>query len=295
MDLLTITHFLNGFLMIALPIVLGILLTHKFHLGWKLWLIGGATYIISQVFHIPFNSYLLNPLLGTIQQVSLGVPSNLAVGILLGLSAGIFEECARYGMFRWWLKDARSWKSAILAGAGHGGIEAIILGGLVMWGFINLTALRYADLSKLNLSADQLPILKQQLLMYWSIPWYNTLFGAVERIFTIPYHIMASVLVMQVFTRRPGQQQLRWLLLAIFLHATMNASAYFLAGYWRGYAVEAVLGALAVMDILIIFALRQPEPEPSVVESIQPHAEPLVHMPKPIEETAENLENTRYQ
>ncbi len=295
MDLAVLTRFLNGFLMIAMPIILGIYLINRFHSSWKIWLIGAATFIISQVFHLPFNTYILNPLLKNIQISLPGAAGILVVAILLGLSAGVFEECARYGMFRWFLKDNRTWHGAILAGAGHGGIESIILGALVLWGFINMMAYRNLDLSSLNFSPDQLAIARQQVQAYWSLPWYTTLFGAVERIFTIPFHIMASVVVLQVFTRRPGHQMLQWLGLAIILHAIMDASAVFIASQWGGYAAEAVLGVLAIMDIIIIFVLRQPEPEPIEAPSLSSPGELPAFSPAPVEETSENLENTRYQ
>ena len=123
MDLVAITRFLNGFLMIALPIVLGIYLTNKFQLGWRLWLVGASTFIISQIFHLPFNTYVLNSFLVNLQQAIPGVIGSLVIASLLGLSAGIFEECARYGMYRWWLRDARSWHTGILAGAGAGSLS----------------------------------------------------------------------------------------------------------------------------------------------------------------------------
>ncbi len=293
MDLLTITHFINGFLMIALPIALGIILVNNFKLSWRLWLIGGATFILSQVLHIPFNSYVLNPLIGAVQRSIPGAPSYLMTALMLGLSAGVFEECARYGMFRWWLQDKHSWRVAVLAGAGHGGVEAIILGGIVLWAFINFVAVRHADLSKLNLTPEQLTAVQQQLQVYWNAPWYDTLLGVVERIFTIPFHIMASVVVLQVFTRRPGQQQLGWLGLAVILHTFMDASTVFLSRYWSVYAVEAMLGGLAIIDVFIILALRQPEPaEPAETTTLM---QPPVFAPEPIEETSENLDKTRYQ
>lgn len=291
MDLLTITHFLNGFLMIALPILLGIFLINKFQLGWKIWLIGAAVFTISQILHIPFNIYVLNPILRNIQ----GASRNLAVALSVGLSAGVFEECARYGMFRWWFKDKRSWRMAVLAGAGHGGAEAIILGALVIWSFFNLVAVRNADLSKLNLSPDLLRIAQQQVQAYWNAAWYDTLFGAVERIFSIPFHIMASVLVLQVFTRRPGQQQLGWLGLAISMHAMLDGSVVFLAPRWSMYSIEAMLGGLAILDVVIIFILRQPEPLPAALPSTAISNNPPVFTPEPIEETSENLEKTRFQ
>ena len=295
MDLLSITHFLNGFLMIALPLLLGIYLTNKFHMGWKLWLIGGATFILSQVGHLPFNSYLLTPLLESIQQTIPGPSGILVIAVCAGLSAGIFEECARYAMFRWWLKDSHTWRSSILTGAGHGGIEAILLGGLVMWGYINMMAYRNSDLSSLNLTPQNLAIFQQQLLSYWSMPWYTTLLGAVERIFTIPFHIMASVIVLQVFTRRPGHQQIGWLGLAILFHTIMDASAVFLSSKLSVYLVEAVLGGLALLEIIIIFVLRQPEPIPPEYSPILPHDMPPVFTPTQVEETSENLDQTRYQ
>jgi uncharacterized membrane protein YhfC len=295
MDFAVLMHFLNWFLMIALPILLGIFLINKSHLNWKLWLIGAATFLISQIFHIPFNTYILNPILQNIQQALPGVLGTLVVAILLGLSAGIFEECARYGMFRWWIRNARSWWSAILTGAGHGGIESIILGCLVMLGFINLMAYRNTDLSNLNLAPLQLLAAHQQIQLYWNLPWYDSLLGAVERIFTIPFHIAASVIVLQVFTRKPGQRKHIWLILAILYHAIMDSSIVFIAGQWNGYAAEAILAIMAILDIIIIFALRQPEPEPPAQLQHPDMDRLLVFTPTPIEETSENLENTRYQ
>jgi uncharacterized membrane protein YhfC len=295
MDLLTITHFLNGLLMIAMPIILGIYLTEKFHLSWKIWLIGACIFILSQVFHIPFNIYVLNPFLAKIQFAVQDISGQLIVAGLLGLSAGVFEETARYAMYRWWVKDARTWRNGILAGAGHGGIEAILLGVLVMLAYVNLMAYRNLDLSKLNLTLDQLATARLQIQNYWNAPWYATLLGAVERAFTIPFHIAASVIVLQVFTHRPGHQQLRWLALAIFYHALMDASIVFIAGQWGGYAAEAVLGVTALLDIFIIFALLKQEPQSVIIPPPLPPDEPPVFIPNPVGETSENLEKTRYQ
>jgi uncharacterized membrane protein YhfC len=295
MDIGSFTRFLNWFLMIALPVILGIFLTLKFHFGWKIWLIGACTFIISQIFHIPFNKFVLNPILGNIQPEMSEVSASLVIAILLGLSAGIFEECSRYGMYRWWLKDKRSWRNSIMAGAGHGGIESIILGVLVMLTYINLMAYRNIDLNNLSLSTDQISIARQQIQMYWSLPWYDSMLGALERSLTIPFQIAASVLVLQVFTRKPGHRQLRWLGLAILYHAALDASAVFISQQWNVYVVEAVLAASVILDIIIIFSLRQPEPEPVVSIPIENTNETPAFTPAPIEETSENLEKTRYQ
>ncbi len=295
MDLLVVTNFLNSFFMIALPIALGVFLIERFQLRWKLWLIGAMAFILSQVPHFPISLYLQAPLVNPILQSFGPVAGTLIIGIVFGLSAGVFEESARYVMFRWFLKDNHNWPSAIVAGAGHAGAEAILLGLYVLWVFINMLAVRNADLSKLNLPPDQLAIALQQIKAYWGIPWYQTLLPLVERIFTIPFHIMASVVVLQVFTRRPGKESLSWLGLAIFFHTMMSTSSVFVLRFWGAYAAEAVLGGLAIMDVIIIFALRQPEPKDNTTKPGLPSTESRRFKPQPVEETSENLEKTRYQ
>jgi uncharacterized membrane protein YhfC len=288
MDLLAVTYFLNGMLMVAIPILLGIYLTNRFRIGGKIWWIGACIFIISQILHIPFNLFILNPLLPRLQQGTQGL---LIIAGLLGLSAGIFEETARYGMYRWWLKDSRTWRSAILAGAGHGGIEAIIFGVLVIVGYLNMMAYRNLDLGRLSLALGELQIASLQA--YWSAPWYATLLGAVERAFTIPVHIAASVLVLQVFTRGRGHQRLAWLGLAIFFHAVVDASAYYIFRQWGVYISEAAIGVMAVMAVIIIFGFRQPEAVASAPEPVA--YRPPAFTPTALEETSDNLEKTRFQ
>jgi uncharacterized membrane protein YhfC len=278
---------LNGFLMIAMPIGLAIYLTRKFHLGWRLWWIGAATFVLSQVGHIPFNA--LVDLLLRRTSIVLWAPFQLLIfdAIFGGLSAGLFEELFRYGMFRWWAKDARSWSRGLLTGAGHGGAEAVILGAIVMYGFIQLAILRTADLSQLY-SGDKLALAIKQVQAYWSSPWYTAMLGAVERFFTIPTQIALAVIVLQTFTRKQGF----WVWLAVLYHAVLDASTVFAVKY-LGNNVEWLVGLFAVLSVIIIFALRQPEPaaDPSL-----PPSDPTVSFtPEPVAETKENLDNTRYQ
>lgn len=288
-DVLYLTHPINGVLMIALPVLLGIFLTRKFELGWRLWGIGAFTFVLSQVGHIPFNLVLTR----LFERGLLPVPPEDWMfpfnAVVLGLSAGLWEESARFAMYRWWVKDVRSWRKALLLGAGHGGIEAIMLGGLVLYTFIRMAAIRDVDLSTI-VPVEQIPLAQQQVSAYWSSPWYMTLLGAVERAFTIPFHIANSIVVLQVFTRR----QSRWLWLAIAWHALVNALALYVIQYMGPYAAEAFLGLNALLSIGVIFALRQPEPE-TPFEPELPLPEPISIGSLPeVEATPENIENTKY-
>jgi uncharacterized membrane protein YhfC len=288
MNILSVTHFLNGFLMIAMPIGLTIFLSRKFKQGWRLFWIGAATFIFSQVLHIPFNA-LVNPVFNQFNFIALPLTlQNTILSVFLGLSAGLFEELSRYAMFRWWAKDARSWGKGLLAGAGHGGIEAIILGLLVIYGFVQMIIVRGMDISTL-VTPDQVELVKSQIQAYWSAPWYTTLLGALERLFTIPLHLACSVLVLQALTRK----KFWWVGLAIVYHALADGVAFFVSQIgFSALAIEGTIGILAIVSMIIIIVLHQSEPSADMIPV--PISTPGFK-PGLVNESSENLDETRYQ
>jgi uncharacterized membrane protein YhfC len=289
--ILYFTHFLNGILMIALPIVLGIYLSRRYRLGWRLWWIGAGTFVLSQVGHIPFNiavGQLFN-------RGFLPVPAPeyqlLFNSIFAGLSAGLWEESFRYGAFRWWAKDARSWSKALMMGNGHGGIEAILLGVLVLINYVIMLAAQGMDLSA-YIPAGQLPIFEEQVAIYWSIPWFDSILGALERVFALTIQISLSVIVLQVFLRR----NLVWLIIAIGWHALVDALSVYLVSTQSVYTVEAAIGVMALISLGVIFLLRSPDPVPAVEKT--PPVQPA--LPDPAIENFETVDSyridqTRYQ
>ena len=287
MDVIFFAHLLNGLLMIAMPVGLAIYLTNRWKLGGRIWWIGAATFVLSQVGHIPFN-WVVGKLLNQTGMVAWSPIAQLIFNaVFLGVSAGIFEEGARYLAMRWWAKDTRSWHRGVLFGAGHGGAEAIILGAITLYAFFQLAALRNADLSKL-VPATQLAQAQSQVQTFWSATWYASMLGALERFFTIPCQIAMAVLVMQVFTRK----NLSWLFAAIGYHALIDGVAVVGQKYLSALSLEGVVGVFAILSVAIIFLLRQPEP-PEVIPPAGPAA--VVTLPEPVQESSENLEKTRYQ
>jgi len=279
---------LSALLMICLGLGLGVLLARRWRLPWGLFGIGAATFVLSQIGHIPFNSLVLNRVLG-----ALGWPDAASTGgligasVLLGLSAGVFEEGARYLMYRFWAKKARSWEEALMIGAGHGGIEAVLLGLLAAYALLQALALRGVDLATV-VPADQLQTARLQLEAYWATPWYGVLLGPVERLFAICLHLSLSVMVLQCFTRR----QWLWLPLAIGWHALLDAVAV-AAGVRLGpYWTEALVGLMATISLAIVFALR----EPKAAEQL-PSAPLVPQVLQPVDDgppTRDQLDDSRF-
>src|SRR5699024_12320352 len=65
------------------------------------------------------------PILTSTDYTLMQVASPIVFSIVLGLSAGIFEEVTRYVLMRF-VMYKRTWQSGFFFGAGHGVIEAII-------------------------------------------------------------------------------------------------------------------------------------------------------------------------
>lgn len=286
MDVLA--RLLNALLMLALPLGLGVLLARRLDQRWGLFGAGMLTFAASQVLHLPFNALILSPRLRLDPNAPTG--SLLLAAAALGLSAGLFEELARFGALRFWLRQARSWGEALMFGAGHGGIEAFLLGILVLVGFFQALAYRGAELESL-VPPEQLAAARLQLEAYWSLPWPQALLGALERLLALCVHLALSVMVMRSLTHRRA-----WLVAAIGWHALVDAAAVASLRWLGAVGTELVVALLALVSLAIVYRLREiprtaggPVPEASVhrPEVVQP----ISDVARP---SKERVEDSRY-
>ena len=264
--MLTAAYLLNVLGMILLPIGLAFYVTRKFSLSWKLILAGALTFIASQMLHIPV-VYGLTALFqnGTLPAIPTAYQA-IFNAILLGLLAGIFEETARWILYRFMLRDAKTWEQGVTVGVGHGGVEALILGILALTSVASMIAMRSADLSAFGVPAAQLELARQQVAEFWSAPLYMAFLGFFERVFAIALHVSLSVMVLySVVYRKPI-----WFWIALLWHALVDALAVYLMPLIGTLAIETVIGLCAVISLVILFWLRpkfvlqqaEPEPEP---------------------------------
>lgn len=239
-------------LMMGLPIVLAAFVTRGLGMPGRFVLIGAATFLVAQALRLP----VLHLLTSGIATGLLPAPAPAhaaAVNILvLALTAGVFEESARYAAYRAVIPDAPSWTAAVAFGAGHGGIESVLLGALMGLEFLRMVMLGSAPAVS-GLSADATAELARQAAQYWSLPAYMPLLGAAERIFALTFHLAMAVLVLAAVKRR----NLLLLLLAVALHAATNALAVVALQAYGPVAAEAALLAIAALAALYLVRSRR--------------------------------------
>ncbi len=289
----------SALLMVALPLVVGVYLSRRWKLSWGLAAIGGATFLLSQAAHIPFNSAFLNPVLARLGfgvGATAGWPLALAA-ILLGLSAGLFEEGARYLVYRFWIRRARTYREGVTFGLGHGGAEAIAIGILALLQHAQAFALQGQDLAAV-VPADQLEAARTQLAAYWAAPAAAFFLSSFERAFALVIQISLSLLVLQAFIRPRGGL---WILAAIGWHALVDAGAVYTGMLWGAYqgltwgamGAEILVGVFAAASLFIILRLRpngetaEPPPLPPV-----PPVPPRPAADEPVR--PERIDDTRF-
>ncbi len=277
---------INYALMILIPIVVAIFIRRRTGAPWRLFFIGAVTFIASQVLHIPFNAVVLRS--GLLSTDTTVWSSLIIYAVFLGLSAGVFEETARYLTYRFWAKDARSWSRGLMLGAGHGGSEAILVGALAAVNFVALLAAVNNETAMNALPADQRSLVTSALAQIMDAPTGTLLLGAVERVFAITAHLAMSLLVLQVFLRR----NIAWLFASIGFHTLLNMVAVIAASRLSPFATEGIIGLFALLALVIIFRLRTPEPEPAPEpEALPPPANAAALDLRP---TDDALDRSRY-
>lgn len=183
---------------------------------------------------------LYGPLGGVIQ-------GNLPLYALYGgLMAGLFEETGRFLAFRFLLRRA-SREDALMYGAGHGGIEAILIAGVAMINNLVLSSMINAGTlvpGYGGLTQEQVQQVTQQLA---TLPPTDFLMGGLERVLAVALHVSLSVLVYAAVCRG-----LKWCFpAAIALHAGTDAAAVLISPYLPAWGIELVVLVWVIAAVLL--------------------------------------------
>lgn len=246
---LIIMFLIAGTFNVVFPLILGWWIIKKKETNWKLFGVGVLTFIGSQIFHLP----VVN---GLTKAFSTGLLPSVGVtfapffnAIVLGLLAGIFEETARWIGYKLLKKKGDSFGASLTLGAGHGGIEAIIIGGSVLLSLVSMIALKSSDAALLALPADQAALAQQQVQSFWATPWHMPLAGAVERVAALALHIALSVMVwISISFRKP-----LWFWLAVLYHAVVDGLAVLAMSFGlQAWLIEAGLIIISFSMLYLI-------------------------------------------
>jgi uncharacterized membrane protein YhfC len=228
---------LSGLIGLAIVVALYIIFRKKGAKHLPFW-VGAATFVLfALVLEQVVYYFLMQTALWT------SIISNVwLLAIFGGFMAGLFEETGRYFAFKTVLRKKRdNDTNALMYGAGHGGVEIIIL--LCSTMVINLV---FSMQFNAGLSSPFGDLSTAQAMI--NLPWYIYLVGALERMPAVTMHIALSVLVW--FAAKDKKKFLLYPL-AIVLHLFIDAVAVVLAR--SGASVWLIEGAVIVTAIAFVF------------------------------------------
>ena len=246
----------NALLGIAVPVCLAWYLVRRHHARLSTILIGAGTFILFALVleSIMHQLVLLGPHGAAIQG------NTLWYALYGGLAAGVFEETGRFLSMKFLMKkEPTAPLPGIAYGAGHGGVEMLIIFGLTMISNLVLSFMINSGQAETLFSqapAEAAAQLQVQLDALQSTRAGAWLIGLWERFTALILHLGLSVLVWAA-VRKGG----KWLWLfpaAILLHALVDAGAVLLQKSVGMVPIELILmsEAVAVGAIAYMVAKR---------------------------------------
>jgi uncharacterized membrane protein YhfC len=253
---------------ILFPLALAFYVSRRLHVRWRYFWYGVAVFAAVQLFtRVPLVYVLNNALASQLK----GSQTFLWIWLfLLALTAGLFEEVGRYFGYRIFMsKEEKTWPKGVMYGIGHGGLESIVLVGLLSsaLALLNILVIQTLDITKLP--AAQQTALHDQFATIAAQPGWVPLLGGYERLCAIAFHIAMSIVVLQVFRRG----RIRWLWYAVGLHFLFDFGAVALSTSLPKLApgldstavaliVEGWVTLFAALSLWLIFGLRDAETAP---------------------------------
>lgn len=234
------------FLSLFVPFALVIYGKKKGWLSWKAFGVGVLIFVLfSQVLEKVVHMLMIDS-----SGTSLKGTNNVWAFVAYGsLAAGIFEEIGRYVGFRFMLKNNRTYGDGLSFGLGHGGMEAVIIGGLSAVNMMVMSHLvqtgQFEQVAS-SLPATQVEMLKTML----NQPDWMYVVGGIERMFAIAIHIALSLLVL--YGVRKGQ--FRYVVYAIFIHAFIDVvpALYQVKIISNVWTVETLLAFIAIASLVFV-------------------------------------------
>lgn len=229
----------------GVPIFLAVYFYKKEKISWMAVLVGALMFTVFQFLtRIPLLGYISSTSFYTINFAF----NNQLNYLFLGFTAALFETMGRLVGFKVFLKNKLQWKNGVAYGIGHGGIEAIIIGGIpalnnLIYGIaINLG--KYDLLiSDRGVSEQVINGIKNDLINY---PPYMFLLTGFERVAAFTLQIALSLFVLYAIKNK----KYLYIIYAFLIHAVVDSSIGFISNIFILEGLIALIAAVSLIYIL---------------------------------------------
>ena len=243
----TVCILITGILSVAIPILLVVYLKKKYDCNLKALLVGILTWIVfARIIEALFHQLILGSSLG---ETIMG--NMLYYALYGGVAAAIFEETGRLIVMKTALRPCfDNDKNALMYGAGHGGIESVMVLGIAM--LSNLVAAMTINTHQLQPIYDALKKVSEEeaitaLQAYISLADYPSglfFLAIVERVFAIALHLALSVLVWMAVK----ESKMVYYVYALIGHFLAD----FLSAYLSSLTTNVILAELYVVLVISV-------------------------------------------
>ena len=232
----------SAFISLVGPLLLAVLIRKKTQAPWAALGVGALTFTVFQlVLRLPWQIAI-----GVRFKEDFAADPTLMMGwlVISCLTAGLFEETGRFLAFRKVLTREHSWRVGMMFGAGHGGIESILLVGINMAVSVVLYMLMTRQ-TPLPLPADAHAALIKQ---FSGLTFPLSLMGGVERVSSMCLHLALSLAVLRAVSTRT----LGWYFGAMGFHALSNCVGVLVTRSAGPFMGEIAIGLCGVVSLVFI-------------------------------------------
>jgi uncharacterized membrane protein YhfC len=247
-----------AFVDLLAPLALAIFLARRYQGRWRYWLYGLLVFLLFQgITRVPAMIYFqTRPAVAE----ALKEPAWFWTFLLFAaFTAGLFEEGGRWLAFRFLIPAAeRRWRTALMLGAGHGGLESIGIGALTLASLVGYLAISLLSTQSFGSYASQIEEARKQFV---GLQGWEPLLGGWERLGALAIQVALTVMVLQAFLRGS-----RWWWYALAGHTLVDFTTVALLHQARqswGWGLqtstlltEGLVSAYAVLGLWLIAALR---------------------------------------
>jgi len=243
-----IAFIIAAVLELLFPIVLLLVLCIKKKISAVPMFLGAAAFFVSQLcFRIP-----ILQVLGMQNWFKAFALNTIPYLLMLSVTAGLFEESARYLCAGCFLKKHRSFNDALSFGLGHGFCEVILLTGMAQINNIVYTVMINNGNFKALTSQLSAATSQQLLSTMLAVKPDAVYLGILERVFAVTFHIFASILIF----KGVNEHKVSYYFLAIAAHAVLDFGSVAITKYATMWAGEGFAFLIALAALFLIIKMK---------------------------------------